>query len=203
MNAFVPFPPSVTPAVFDKPPAGSDSPSASSSVLRNLTIGHAVVVGVLAALAIMAYAGLKSVATSEWVMFEQNFGNVHDLANFRSNLNAERLDIFVMIETPAATWEPWFKDLDERVTANREILKRLERQLQRKPQALAKLRELIAIREKFIETRTNEVVPRLHAGRMAEAKEVLLGIQMSRHLQMRALARALEADETAEAESMA
>ncbi|MFI5337504.1 MAG: GAF domain-containing protein, partial [Opitutales bacterium] len=172
-------------------------------VQSRLTAGHAIVVAGLVVLSLLTYVELARVAESERAMYEENFWNVYDLASWRSNLNSERLDVFVMAETAPASWDPWLKDLSGQTSRNGEILTRLDARLQNDPTARAKLQELAAVRNDFLATRETAVLPQLRAGRTAEAKELMLGIQLGRYLKMRTLADELEAGEVAKAGSKA
>ena len=169
------------------------------SVQAKMSLVLGVVVGALVALVVTAYLGLASVADSERILLRENFGNAHDLASFRSHQNGERMDEFVLVETPSGAWGPWTKDIGEREREVRTILNRLERRTTHNSLGLAKLRELEGLRDEFLKTRQSEILPRLRAGKLDEARQLILGIQMSQHLRIRALARELEASEAQEA----
>jgi PAS domain S-box-containing protein len=171
------------------------------SVQIKLILGLAAVVGLLAGLALLEYAGLARVADSEGSLFGRNMENISDLARLRSNLD-ERLDVFVSTEFNPGTWETRLRELDTRQTPNPEILKRLEARLKEDPAALDKLAELTAVVEQFRKTRDSAVMPLLHAGRTDEAKALILGVQLQRHIRIRALTRDLEARELAQAQEM-
>jgi PAS domain S-box-containing protein len=161
-----------------------------------LLILPAAVIGV-------AYVALTDTRQSQATLYEENFGNVYELSSLRANLNAERLDIAVMLETPdPSRWDFWVSDLERRSRNDDLLLGTLQTRLSNKPAQAEQLRKLIEIRNAFNKTRYEQVLTLMRSGEIEQAKAIFTGVQLDRHQRMRALLRDLEAHELSRAQTL-
>jgi PAS domain S-box-containing protein len=165
-------------------------------------LGFSTVVGLLTVVATMSYIGFTGTRNSQRALIEQNFANVIDLTNFRANINEERLDMAMMLETAPAEWTPWQKTLEAKLAANAEILRHLAERYAGKPAAQKKIKELMAARAAFEQVRETQIAAVRSSGQTRQGTAIFLGSQGERFVHIRDLAYDLEASETAAASAV-
>jgi len=172
------------------------------SIRTKLVIGFGTIIVLLAVVSVMAYVGLTSNLASQRALYEENFGNVYDLVRLRANLNAERLDVAVMVEPSPSHWGPWQADIQQCMVKEAEGMRDLRARLRNDPEAFGKLSELRALLADFQETRDRQELRLIQEGKLEEARKLFAGIQLERLTKMRAIARELEDREVADARRM-
>ncbi len=146
----------------------------------------------LAAVIVTAYTGITAIQESQQRLYNEDFANAVDLMALRMNQNGVRAALLTMMSvTKRSDQEAWHQDLKDRVKELDEILQRLFERGRNDPMFLRRLGEEKTIREAFKQTRDTEVIPLIYAGKIEEAKKLVLGIQGERYLKMRSLAQEL------------
>lgn len=168
------------------------------SINSKLIAGFGLIIAFLAALAIAAASGQQKVLRSYEALYQRNLQNLFDIADLRANINAERLDVAVMLELDRSQWGPWQKDLEQRVRSTSEIINRLDFAMRDDPWKRARYSNFIEIYEKFRSTRNHQILL-LEQGRNEEAERIFAGIQTDRHVRIRELLNELVENERADA----
>lgn len=168
------------------------------SINSRLIAGFGLIIAFLAALAIAAALGQQKVLNSYETLYQRNFQNLFDIADLRANINAERLDIAVMLEVDRSQWGPWQRDLEERVRNTTEIINRLDIALRDDPWKQARYSDFTDIYEKFRSTRHGQILL-LEQGRTEEAERIFAGVQTDRHAMIREILNELVENERADA----
>lgn len=171
------------------------NPLARLSLGAKLLIGFGLTIALLGAIVTTAYVGLIQVQRSQQQLLEEHFGNIYDLASFRSSVNAERLALAVMMEVGAGERSQWQAELQRRREMEQAILDRLLDRFQDDPPKLQRLQQLIGIQTAFIQAREKELLPAITQGRIKEARRLFVGIQLQRHQAIRNIVDDLEQDE--------
>lgn len=149
-----------------------------------------------------AYVALNNVQKSQRKILEENFGNLYDLPTLRSNVNAQRLAVAVMLETPRDKWGPWLDDLTERRARADSIINHLILRLRDEPKESERLGAFIEIRDAYQRVQDTQKELLVNDGKSQEAKELFLGIQMENYIKMRAIIGELEETELKEARAI-
>ena len=181
---------------------GTWSTGFQGDVRRKLALGFTTVVFLLLSVAIVAFMGLLGVHHSQETIIEKDFANVLELSQFHAYLNAERLDVAVMLSKPTDEWPKWESDMEESSRQNDEALSRLAERCDGDLVALRKIEEIISLRKIFKEVRKTQVLTALHASQLDEAKAVVFGPQLERFVRMREMARALVEEEKAKTQAV-
>lgn len=167
-----------------------------------LTVGFGAIILMLLAVVISAYTGITEVERSERDMYDQNLVNVVDLPALRANLNAERLDIAMLLEGNRLEWGTWLEDLNRRSERDYRIINRLILRLRTDPYESRRLGEFIDLRDAYQKER-DEQIRQIQSARMKKkARDSFLGIQELRYQKMRAILHELENKEVSEARQM-
>ncbi|HVU35182.1 MAG TPA: PAS domain S-box protein [Opitutaceae bacterium] len=172
------------------------------TVQGKLLASFAAVIVLLTFVASIAYAEFAEIRLTQRRLLERNFTAVLDVSRLRANLNAERLDVSLMFDLPAAAREPWRRDHDQRTQEDEQILRRLPALLAGHAESSRLLTALTTLRAEYEQTCRGEILPALARGDLAAAKRLYLGPQTERHLRLRELTRSLEARETVEARAI-
>ncbi len=162
-----------------------------------LLSGFILIIALFAVLILTAYTGLADIERSEGYLYARNFENVSSLKTLRSNLNAERLDVAVMLATLRSHWGPWQDDLDLRRREDSLELSRLTAAFATDGVQRGRLQRLTDVLNKFAATRDTQVLPSLDNGKMRKAGELFQGIQLERHLEISAILAEIQEDERA------
>jgi len=164
----------------------------SSANLQNrgkLFLGLGLIIVILIAVIVVAYMDLRDVLRSQEEFYKHEFAGAVALKDVRSNQNAIREDVMIMILSMKNPKEQKARlhDAQERKKKIDEDIDRLQMALKVNPVISAKFEEFISVRKVFTETREKTVIPLILAGKVDEAKMVALGIQSERTARMRSL----------------
>jgi len=141
-----------------------------------LFLGFGLMIVFLASVIATAYRGIATVQASQHSLYQKEFANAVDLLNLRANENGVRAAALDM--TVAATRsdrEFWHRDIKKR---SKEISATTQRLLERNrndPSFSAQLGELNKTREAFSQTRDDQIIPLIYAGKKDQARTLLLG----------------------------
>src|SRR5205823_5738469 len=111
--------------------------------------------------------------------------NASDLLTLSLNDNIARVGILTMMSaTDRTQQEAWLNDIKTTSAEQAEISVRLFDRFKNNPAALRKLDEWRTAREAFKQTRDNELIPAILAGKAEEQRATILGIQTERFNKM-------------------
>ncbi|HEY8887558.1 MAG TPA: MCP four helix bundle domain-containing protein, partial [Gallionella sp.] len=159
---------------------------------NKLFLGFGLMIAFLAIVIATAYRGIATIQASQHSLYQKEFANTVDLMTMRSDENGVRAALLEMlVATTRADQESWHQDIKER---SKEISVTTQRLLERNrndSSLLTQLEELDKIREAFAQTRDNQLIPLIYAGKKEQAKTLGQGVQLKRYNKMRDIASAL------------
>jgi len=162
------------------------------STRNKLFLGFGLMIAFLAIVIATAYRGIATIQASQHSLYQKEFANTVDLMTMRSDENGVRAALLEMlVATTRADQESWHQDIKER---SKEISVTTQRLLVRNrndSSLLTQLEELDKIREAFVQTRDNQLIPLIYAGKKEQAKTLVQGVQLKRYNKMREIASAL------------
>ncbi len=167
-----------------------------------LYVGFGALIALVVALAASAYSGIQEMRVSERALADEILVNLTDLPSLRANINAERLDLAMLLEADSSDWETWVENLRNRTENDYAIINRLILRLRSDPYESAKLGEFIDLRDQYQAERDRQLSWIMEQNMKEEARRAFLGIQETRYQKMRAILHELETNETAQAKSM-
>lgn len=154
-----------------------------------LLLGLALIMVILAIIIGSGYWNMLKVVRSQEGLFQQEFATALYLKDVRSNQNAIRENMMIMMLTKgdSAEQKARLNDARERTKEIEEDLRKIQQALKGSPILSAKFEEFNTVRRVYKETREKTVIPLILAGKIDAAKRVALGIQSERSLKMRKL----------------
>ncbi|MDO8776466.1 MAG: methyl-accepting chemotaxis protein, partial [Burkholderiaceae bacterium] len=162
------------------------------STRNKLFLGFGLMLAFLVTVVMVAYQGIATIQTAQRKLYQEEFANAVDLMTLRSNENGGRAAVLdMLVVTKQSDREAWHQDIKERSKEISEIAQRLLERNRNDPRLYTRLEELRTIREAFVQTRNDQVIPLIYAGKAEQAKAILLGIQLERYLKIRAIAQEL------------
>jgi methyl-accepting chemotaxis protein len=156
-----------------------------------LMLGFGLLLLFLVGAIIAIYVGFTTLRNTFHNLYDQEFALVIDLRTVRSNQNAIRSDLLMILAGEADQLGPLQQDIQQRTDANNALMDNLLALAKDDPEARAKLEELRTLHLAFQETRQNEILPLLTANQPDQARTLILGTQEDRNQQMRSLTEAL------------
>lgn len=176
--------------------------NSETGIAARVFAGLGTLVLLMIAILVTAFLSLHDMQKSQHQIVEENFGNLYDLPALRSNINAQRLAIAVLLETPRDKWGPWLDELDRRRNAADSIVNRLILGLRNVRSESEKLGAFIAARDAYQRVQEVQKELLLSDGKIEEAKALFLGTEMENYLSMRAIMAELERMELDEAHAI-
>ncbi len=169
------------------------------STRTKLVAGFGVIVLFLLWVLILAYSGITSVRRSQSELFNDDFLEVRDLAEFRIDQNRSRVQLLEMMMT---------KDREKQLALENAIrsqaklvdvnLQRIGEAVKEHPSELKKFEEMMLRIEEYRKTREMQIVL-INSGRIGEAMELSNALQEERYERIRRLAEEMEAFAVSEA----
>jgi methyl-accepting chemotaxis protein len=159
---------------------------------NKLFLGFGLMIALLAVVITFAYQGIATIQAAQQKLYQEEFANAQDLMKLRADENGVRaatLDMLVV--TKRSAQEVWHQDIKERSKEISGIEQRLLERNRNDSLLYTKLEELRTIREAFAQTRNDQVIPLIYAGKAEQAKTILQGIQQERYLKIRAISQEL------------
>jgi len=154
-----------------------------------LSLGFGLMILMIAVVILVAYVGLAKIHTAAQSIYRVQLADVFDLKDIRSDENGIRADVTeMMLRTDSEALASLSQDIRVRqAEANQEmqaVIDRVRPDTALRPKVVA----FALVQKEFAQTRDAEVVPLILAGKTAEAKALVLGIQAKRETQMRSMA---------------
>lgn len=182
--------------------SGTAGWSGTTYLRVKLFIGFGLIIAVLIAVVVSAYSGIYEVQASEKVLFDEVLANVADLPALRANLNAERLDIAMLLESDRSEWSSWLDDLSKRSKKDYEVINRLILRFRNDPYKSFRFGEFIDMRDQYQRERDEQIKMLRDENRKGDVRAEFLGIQETRYKRMRAILNELENLEMSQARQM-
>ncbi|MBI2748071.1 MAG: methyl-accepting chemotaxis protein [Burkholderiales bacterium] len=139
-----------------------------------------------------AYLGITAIQESEKNLYEEDFANERDLLALRVHYNGMRL---LMLEaqllSKRAEQDPLLAEAAERSKRIDRILRGLLERGKNDPKRLPQLEELKSVWQAFAQTKDAEIIPLILAGKIAESRELAVGVQQGRAQKIRDIAEEL------------
>ncbi len=168
-----------------------------SGIRVRIFIGFGALVFVLLVILITAYLALDESQRAQRRILEYNFGNLYDLPDYRANLNAQRLAVALLLESPKESWDTLAAQLESRRKKADSLVNNLILRFRDFPVESERLGVLIAARDRYNRVQ-NLQLELLADGKLDEAKALFLGTQMENYARIRELAGELEETELIE-----
>ncbi len=162
------------------------------STRNKLFLGFGSMIVFLALVTLSAYRGIVMIQATQHSLYRKEFANTVDLMTMRSDENGVRADLLEMLSAATRTdRESWHKDIKERSKEIAETAQRLLDRNHNDPALLAQLQELNKIRDAFVQTRDDQLIPLIYAGKKTQAETLVQGVQLKRYNKMRDIANQL------------
>ncbi len=159
---------------------------------NKLFLGFGLMIAFLATVIVAAYLGITAIQASQKNLYREDFSNAVDLLNLRSDENGMRVALFSMMAvTKRSDQEVWHQEIKQRSTEIAEATRQLLERNRNDSRLSSRIEELKKIHEAFTQTRDDQIIPLIYAGKMEQARELALGIQEERYRKMRAIAEEL------------
>ncbi|MBE0548221.1 MAG: methyl-accepting chemotaxis protein, partial [Rubrivivax sp.] len=163
-----------------------------------LFLGFGLMIALLATVVAAAYWGLTSAQESQKRLYQYEFANATGLLNLRSDANGARAAILsLMLASTSAEQNAWTQKANTRSEEMAAGIRNLLARNADDPRLVERIRELASTNEAFERTRENELMPLIAAGKVEQARALLLGPQQERYLRIRTIATEL-GDESVE-----
>jgi methyl-accepting chemotaxis protein len=149
-----------------------------------LVAGFGLIAIFLVIILVTAYSGISSM--------ERNFRLALTLSHLEANNNGQRAAVLTMLSsTNRAEQASAHQQLNEFSKENDQLFQIVTGTLGNDPQTISRVRELMTLRSAYQQTRDNQVVPLILAGKVEEARSVSLGTNHERYLKMHDLTQNL------------
>jgi methyl-accepting chemotaxis protein len=167
-----------------------------------LFLGFGLMVVLLALVTAVAYRGIKTIRENQKQLFEEDFAKVVDIMEVQFNQTKIRLNAATeLLVTDRPAQESSLKDSDDRIKTVDGLMFDLAETEKNNAERLVKIKELDTLRKAFVETRNQQVVPLILAGKIEEANTLVTGIQAKRNQQINAIADELVSQEKNDAQT--
>ena len=159
-----------------------------------LYLSFGLMVALLALVAVAAYRSIALMQASQRTLYEHEFTDVRDIKEIRANQIANRADMLsLMVPGTRAELPAMQEAIGVRTKTTDELMRRLIERNRADTESLKRLQELASLRRSSLQTRERETLPLIRAGRLEEARQLHLGVQAERDVQMEAIADAFVA----------
>jgi len=156
------------------------------STRNKLFLSFGLMIAFLAIVMATAYRGIATIQASQKSLYQKEFTNAVDLLNLRSDENGMRAALLSMMAvTGNADRETWHQEIKERSKEINEGIQRLLGRNRNDSSLITQLEELDKVNKAFIQTRDDQLIPLIQAGKMDQAKALALGVQAGRYNKMR------------------
>ncbi|TAK72674.1 MAG: methyl-accepting chemotaxis protein [Betaproteobacteria bacterium] len=139
-----------------------------------------------------AYTGIDTIRESQDRLYQQDLANVRDLQALRVHQNQTRaLMLEAQLLSKRAEQDPLLAQAAERSQQTDRIILNLLARAKNDPRQLSRLEELKSVWQAFAQTKDAEIIPLILAGKIAEARQIAVGVQQGRQEKIRAIAQEL------------
>lgn len=154
-----------------------------------LVLGFGLVLVLLMAVIGSSHVAITAIRESQRRLFEVESANAIDLELIRSNQSAIRAAIFgMMVATKRSDQEAMHQGIKTHTQVVDEAIPRVMKRAKDDAKLLSRLEEFDSTRKAFRHTRETETIPLIYAGKLEEAKAIVLGVQSERDRKMQAIA---------------
>ena len=151
-----------------------------------LSMTFTVISLVFLALLLFSYQQYNDLQQRHMETLAAGIDSVENIYEVRVNTTAQRADLLEM-SFAEANPELYLDDLKSRNAANEQAIQRLDALLPRDDERRKLFEQLKALRKAFVDTRDNEIVPKLLARQGQEVKHLIIGVQSERQDRIREL----------------
>ena len=167
------------------------------STRNKLFLGFGLIFALMAWVIGAAYTGINTIRESQDRLYQEDFANVRDLQTLRVDENQiGALMLEAQLLGKRAEQDPLLAQAAELSKQIDSLILNLLARAKNDPKQLSRLEELKSVWQAFAQTKDAEVIPLILAGKIAESRQLLVGVQQGRKEKMRAIAH--ELDNTAE-----
>ena len=161
------------------------------STRGKLFAGFGLMIVLLVIVAATAYIGITEIQESQKNLYKEEFVDVLDIKDVRSNQIANRADaLFMILLAKPSDQDALQKGIKSRGKRVDEAVQRLIRRNRDNSEDLARLQEFENLQQITRETRDTRLYPLIYAGKLEEAKKLFAGVQAERDAKMQAMADA-------------
>jgi len=153
---------------------------------NKLLLGFGLIILFLMIIIIESYTTITAMQVSQAGLYEKEFTSAVELKDMRANQNAIRANLLaMMLVTDPSELRIRSHDIEIRTKEVGETMNRLLELNRNDPKIFPKLQEFQTLRNAQRESREKEIIPLINAGRIEEAKELLLKEQYEREDKLR------------------
>ena len=139
-----------------------------------------------------AYTGIATIRESQDRLYQEDFANVRDLQALRALQNQVRAEMLeAQLSRTRKEQERLLNEAAQRSRQIERVMAGLSERAKNDPGRLSRLEELQSIQKAFAQTKDSEIIPLILAGKIAQAQQLLVGVQQGRHEKIRAIAEEL------------
>ena len=161
------------------------------STHAKLYLSFGLIVVLLSVVAASAYRSISLIQDSQKALYEDEFTDVLNIKQIRANQLANRADMLALMVPGSRAELPALEStIRQRASVNEELSRRLLERNRADAESLKRLQELDSLRRASLQTRANETLPLIRAGKLEEATRLHLGLQAERDAAMEAIADA-------------
>ena len=170
------------------------------STRSKLFLGFGVMIIFVGSVIATGYFAIEMLQGSQQALYQKDFANLRDLKDLRALQNQVRTEMLeAQLAKASAKREHLLKD---QVADSRQIGQIMAALLERAnndPKLLSRLKELNSAQKAFDQTKDDEIIPLILAGKTKESQQIAVGVQQGRHEKIRDLTEELSkaADENA------
>ena len=162
------------------------------SMRSKLLASFGMTIALMAAVVVTSYRGVTAIQESQRHLYEREFADALGMKDVRSNQNATRVSLFVMVSANSrAQQETLHNEIRERSKRVGDTLQQLIERSRNQPDRGSKLEQFNAIRTTYRANRETQIIPLIVAGKTDEARELLVGVQAERAAKMESIADGL------------
>ena len=159
---------------------------------NKLFVGFGLIFVLIAWVIASAYTGIDTIRKSQERLYNEDFANVRDLLTLRAFQNQTRaLVLEALLLSKRAEQDPLLAQAAERSQQIDGLILSLLARAKNDPGQLPRLEELKSLWQAFAQTKDAEIVPLILAGKIAEARQIAVGVQQGRQEKIRAIAQEL------------
>ena len=164
------------------------------STAVKLALGFIVMMAFLAFVIALAYVRINAMQASQKRLYQTEFANVTDLWELRQQHVALRAGLLAMMSaTTRAEQQKWDSNLKAKTVLQEKATDSLFERNKADQNFAGPLAELRTIQNAHKQTRERQIIPLVYAGKMPQARALILGIQAQRVEDMSNIAESLAA----------
>ena len=157
-----------------------------------LFVGFGLIFALIAWVIATAYIGINTLRESQDRLYQEDLANMRDLMTLRTYQNQVRaLMLEAQLLSKRTEQDPLLAEAAERSKQIDRIIVGLRERAKNDPKRLSRLEELKSVWQAFARTKDAEIIPLILAGKIAESRQLAIGVQQGRQEKIRAIAQEL------------